>query len=294
MTEQGGWRERALWRLVESYHAVVYYAPERVPCYREVGYRGGWMAYFATRSAALGPVPPAVVTALFHGFAHRMVARALPDAWAIAGPEAAIAARLRVADRAYRRILRDLAVAGTTAGLADRLVAVVGALDPRGGPMFAAHAGLDVPDAPHLRLFWATTALRELRGDAHLAALRSAGIGPVESHVVMAALGLVPADQRKYRGWTEDEWAAGAESLTSRGWLDRDGRPTPAGLRARSAVERETDRLASHAWAGRDAAWLVETVDALAALVSPVVTAGDLPYPNGMGVPAIAELEVPR
>ncbi|MBC3190149.1 hypothetical protein H7X46_03610 [Pseudonocardia sp. C8] len=42
--------ERALWRLVEAYHALVYYAPERAPAYTALGLKGGWMGYFASRS----------------------------------------------------------------------------------------------------------------------------------------------------------------------------------------------------------------------------------------------------
>lgn len=69
-----------LWRLIETYHAVVYFAPERKAVYDDAGFVVGWMPYFATRSAALGRVAPEVVTACFYFFKHSMVARALPDA----------------------------------------------------------------------------------------------------------------------------------------------------------------------------------------------------------------------
>ena len=45
-------RARRLWALVEAYHAVVYFAPEKVAAYREAGLKGGWMGYFASRAAA--------------------------------------------------------------------------------------------------------------------------------------------------------------------------------------------------------------------------------------------------
>ena len=57
--------------------------------------RGFWRGYFAMRAAPLGPVGAGVVTALFHGFAPRMVARAVPEVWSMAAPEVALQARQR-------------------------------------------------------------------------------------------------------------------------------------------------------------------------------------------------------
>ena len=61
------------------------------------------MGYFAARSAPLGLVPREVVTAMFYNFAPERVAKALPAAWEIAGPEAAIRARQESAVAALRR-----------------------------------------------------------------------------------------------------------------------------------------------------------------------------------------------
>lgn len=284
--------ERAVWRLVEAYHALVYYAPDRPEVYAGLGFKGGWMGYFATRSAALGAVPADVVTATFYGFAPRMVERALPDAWQYATPEQALAARLTVFDRAVRRHLGARVDDPVVAELADRLTAVVEAAPSAGAPLFAAHRSLTRPAQPHLALFWATTALRELRGDAHVAALRVAGIGPAESNLLMAALGLVPADQRTYRGWTEEEWAAAGETLTARGWLAGDGTVTAAGQRERTTVERWTDAMTASTWAGLDPGECTAIVADLASVVEPIVTAGGVPYPNGMGMAPADEFAV--
>lgn len=273
-----------LWRLVEAYHSLVYFAPERPEVYSGLGLKGGWMGYFASRSAALGAVPAEVVTACFFGFAPRMVERALPDAWRRTTPEEAVAARLIVVDRAVRRHLGGGAVAPVVARAADRLTLVVEALPPAGAPLFAAHRSLPRPDAAHLALFWATTALREYRGDAHIAALRSAGLGPVDSNVLMAALELVPEDHRTYRGWTEEEWDAGAAALADRGWLDHAG-VTPRGRRERQAVEARTDAMTAQVWAGLDDDELASLVGDLRGVVDPIVSGGGFPYPNGVGVP---------
>ena len=285
-------RERALWRLVEAYHALVYYASERSDVYTALGLKGGWMGYFASRSAALGVVPADVVTACFYGFAPRMVERALPDAWRWTTPELAAAARLQVFDLAVRRHLGDRVREPVVAGLAARLSEVVDVLPSAGAPLFAAHRSLPRPAEPHLALFWATSALREFRGDAHVVALRAADLDPVSSNLVMVALGLVPEDQRSYRGWTEDEWAAAAAALTARGWLSDGGQVTPAGRRARAAVEDRTDTLTAVAWSGFSDEALASLTADLSSVAEPIVTAGGVPYPNGMGMAPTAELAV--
>jgi hypothetical protein len=284
--------ERALWRLVEAYHAPVYYAPERPEVYGALGLKGGWMGYFATRSAALGPVPADVVTACFHGFAPRMVARALPDAWRYTTPAAAVAARLKVFDKAVRRHLGARVADPVVDELADRLAGIIATLPSAGAPLFAAHRALPRPAQPHLALFWATSALREYRGDAHVAALRAATVGPAESNVLMVALGLVPAEQRLYRGWSEREWAEAADRLRARGWLVGEGHVTALGQRERAAIEDLTDALSDAAWAKFDDSEMAGLSAGLARVSGPLVTGGAVPYPNGMGMAPVPELAV--
>jgi len=54
---------RRMWQLLETIHAVVYFAPEVLDAYTAVGLKGFWMGYFAGRSAPLGAASPEVVTA---------------------------------------------------------------------------------------------------------------------------------------------------------------------------------------------------------------------------------------
>ncbi len=289
-----GASHRTLWRLLETYHALVYYAPERITRYQRLGLKGGWMGYFATRSAALGRVPPRVVTACFFGFADGMVSRALPDAWQYTTPEHALAARYEVFDAASTRLLGSRTSLSSLADVACHLRSVVDGLSPHGRPMFAAHAQVQRPDEPHLELFWAATALREYRGDAHIVALQGAEVSPAASNVLMTAMRLTPVDQRSFRGWSEEEWEAAASSLMSRGWLDADGTVTREGRRGRTEIERVTDLLSAPAWRGSDQRELGIAIDVLGALAGSFVTAGEVPYPNGMGVPPVPELAVPR
>jgi hypothetical protein len=279
-----------LWRLAEIYHAVVYFAPERPARYTALGLKGGWMGYFATRSGALGRVSPAVVTAAFYNFKHTMVERALPDAWRYTTPDKAVAARLDVFDAAITRLLGPDVRRPEIAEAARLAEEAVRAGDAAGRVMYAAHAALPVPEPPHLALFWAAAALREFRGDAHNIALAAAEVDGCEAHVLMEALSLVPSDQRSYRGWDDDDWAAAQERLRSRGWLDERGRMTSSGRRGRADIERETDRLSAGPWLhlGDSACDRLGTL--LTPLAARIVTGGGVPYPNGMGSPAVPEL----
>src|SRR5262249_43787931 len=100
-------RARRMWKTLEPYHAMIYFAPEPREAYAVAGLKGYWMGYFASRSAALGPVGANVIAATFYNFPPRMVARAIPDAWSLSSPERVLAARYAAAEAALRRLLKD-------------------------------------------------------------------------------------------------------------------------------------------------------------------------------------------
>jgi hypothetical protein len=234
-----------IWQLLECTHAPVYFAPEAGPVYSAdgAGLKGFWMGYFASRSAALGAVPADVMTAAFYNFAPARVARALPDAWDRCPPETVLAARLDVVDQCLRRLLGELVDSPQVAEAAELARRAVETLPSAGRVLFAAHAALPVPEHPHLALWWAATALREFRGDGHVAALVTAGVDGCEANAITVALGLAPPEQRLNRGWTEAEWQAAEERLRGRGVLAQDGTLTAEGRRERDALEATTDGL---------------------------------------------------
>ena len=277
---------RRLWKLLEPYHAVVYFAPEVSDVYGAAGTKGYWMGYFASRSAAMGPVGPGVVTATFFNFAPTMVRRALPDAWSLSSPEAMLAARREVADRALRRLLGDLVDSEGLAEAADLALTAAEAGDPAGRPLYAAHVAQPAPREPHLRLWHAATCLREHRGDGHVAMLLTSALDGCEANVIAAAAGVVPVEvQASRRGWSEDEWADARERLIDRGLLNPAGEATPGGTAARDAVEAQTDALALRPYE------VLETdgVERLEVLLEPITRRlldGEcIPYPNPVGVP---------
>lgn len=276
---------RELWLRFESVHAVTYFAPEARQAMADVGLKGFWMGYFASRAAPLGPVSAGVVEATFFGFHPRMVGRAIPDAWTFAEPAAVLEHRSEAAASALRRACPG--VDGHAAEIVADLHRTVQELDAPGRPLFAANRDLDVGDEPVVALWHAVTCLREHRGDGHVAVLTAAGIDGCEAHVLFAAAEDVPtATLRDNRGWTEEEWDAAADRLRARRLLDGAGRLTVEGRDARLSFEATTDRLARAATdhLGDRVEAVLATLDLVARAV---VAAGEIPYPNPMGLPRL-------
>ncbi|WP_433012454.1 SCO6745 family protein [Kribbella sp. CA-294648] len=243
MTES---RARRLWKVLEPYHAITYFAPDTRKATDALGLRGGWMSYFACRAAPLGPVGPGLVTAVFYNFHPSMVARAIPDAWSFATPAQLLTARLEAVDSAVRRFPPT----STPVRRAAELARQAAELAPTAGrPLGAANAALDWPDEPHLVLWQASTILRESRGDGHVAALVGAQLSPCQACVTISAAG-GPSKEvfQLNRRWSDEEWAAAEEDLRVRGLLDADGVLTEAGRALRQQVEDTTDRLAEQGW----------------------------------------------
>ena len=234
-------------RTLEPLHTACYFAAEMNDVYAAAGAKGTMRAYFGVRSAPMGIVPLEVVVATFYNFAPHLVAQAIPSVWQSTTPEALLAARYAGVDTAYRRILGDNVVdspdMAEAAELAREATTVLSGL---GRPLFAGHAALPWPDPPHLQLFHAQTLLREHRGDGHVAALTLAGLDAVGALVTHVATGegmLLPMI-RATRGWTDEEWDAGAARIVKRG-LVKDGVLTEVGTTLRDQIEAQTDEAAA-------------------------------------------------
>lgn len=236
-------------RATDSLHSLVYFCPEAQEQYTSIGLRPGSMPYFASRSAPMGAVSAGVTTATFYNFNPAMVARHIPRAWTLARPADVLAARVRVADAALRRLLGDALGSPQVAELAALTREATSALTPEGRTLYAAHATLDWPDEPHLVLWHAATLLREYRGDGHLAALLAAGLSGIEAIVTHVATGrgFTTESAKKLRGWSDDQWGAAVDGLASRGLMDGD-QLTVAGIALRKDIESATDRLDEAAW----------------------------------------------
>lgn len=276
---------RQMWQTLEPYHAVVYFAPEARQAYANAGLKGFWMGYFASRAAAMGPVPAEVVTATFYNFHPRMVARAIPDAWRFSTPERVLAARYESADAALRRLLGESIASEVVAEAAELAREATAACDVSGRALFAGHAALPWPEQPHMVLWHATTLLREYRGDGHVVALLAEGLDGCEAHVSQVAAGRAPREAiQPHRAWSDEEWAAAEERLRRRGWLDVSGALTEKGRAGRQAVEDRTDALAMPPWERLGVERSARLRDLVWPLSDTIVREGGIPVPNPMGL----------
>ena len=242
-------------RTLEPLHGMIYFAPEASESYIRLGLEPE-AGYFASRAAAMGEVGADTVIATFFNFYPGLVRAAIPAAWKAASPSAVLEARLGAADTALRRMLGGV-VDGPEMSRASELArraAGRAAQRYEGRPLFAAHAGLPWPEAPHLVLWHAQTLLREFRGDGHIAALVLNDLAPVEALGLHLATGELPERFLKgTRGWPDPEWEAGVTRLEDRGLVVRveasDTHPaslalTDDGVTLRHEIEDLTDRSA--------------------------------------------------
>lgn len=274
---------RRFFERFEPVHGVTYFAPECRSALDGLGYRGFWMGYMAARSAPLGQVPADVVAAMFYNFTTARVAKALPAAWQIADPAAALAACLDSAVAALRRsgVIDDEATR-TAADLAAK-AARTAPLDGR--PLYAANRALDWPDDPIAQLWQAVTLLREQRGDAHVAILLGEGITGRQSNVLHAAAGRTPREMlMRSRDYDDEQWEHYSDELRARGLLDGSGELTEAGRRLKQAIEDRTDAAALSALDGLTDAEVETLFQTLTPITRQVVAAGDVPAATPMGL----------
>jgi hypothetical protein len=275
---------RRAWTLLEPLHAVTYFSPEPLEALRSAGYRGFWTGYFAGRAAPLGPVGAEVVRALFYNFSADRVERALPSAWELAPPSAALVARETGSVAALRRQLGPVADSQDVRRAAELAVRAAAAAPVEGRAVFAANRALAVPEDPLARLWHAATLLREHRGDGHVATLMAAGIEGRDSHVFHALAHGSPREVYTLaRDFDDDEWARRVESLRGRGLVESDGL-TADGQRLKDDIEARTDTLAATAYAALDDGELEELLGLLRPLAAAVVASGDLPLDSPMGL----------
>ncbi len=275
-------RARQMWKTLEPFHAISYFAPETRQATDALGLKGGWMSYFGCRAAPLGAASAELVAAVFYNFHPAMVARSVPDAWERATPAQLLDARLAAVDTAVRRLFDPLPSFDRVAEVARRAAE---AAPLAGRPLGAANAALGWPDEPHLVLWQATAILRESRGDGHVAALVAAEVSPCQALVTAAAAGGPTKETFDVaRRWSSEEWAAAEDDLRSRGLLDAAGALTDAGHALRHQVEDTTDALAETGWRALGDDLTTELHDLVHPLSAVLMSGSLLPPDNPMGL----------
>jgi hypothetical protein len=265
-----------MFELVEPIGLIPFSADEPNESMFALGFTNYWDTYFAGRAAPLGTVPAEVVDALFYSFAPGEVARHIPKVWRTTTPEAALAARQQGCANALRRILRDHVDSPGLARATDLLVKAATSAPLEGRPMYAALRALPLPDDVVVRLFHAASLLREHRGDGHIAALMSEGIGGLEAHALHAlSQGMPAASFGRIHHLPAAQLAAVADGMRERGLIGEDGWLTEQGRATKRRVEALTDDLAASPYEALDPDELEELVALLEPLAALLVAAQD-------------------
>ncbi|MBK5305649.1 MAG: hypothetical protein JJD92_03080 [Frankiaceae bacterium] len=235
---------------LEPVHATIYFVPEAQEEYAAFGLDNQASGYFPARAAALGAVPWQVVQATFFGFSPFAVEYGMTGAWEKVSPTDLLAARHRAVDRALRRLCGELCDDPTLKEAVDLYRTATVDLPREGRPLYAAHAALPWPEAPHLAVWHGQTLAREFRGDGHLAVLTAHDLNAPQSLVLNGAFaGQGMTDFLKQsRAWSPEQWQQAAAQLAERGWVDADGALTDEGRQVREDIEARTDELALQMW----------------------------------------------
>ena len=262
---------RRMFELVEPIGVIPYSADEPNEAMFALGFTNYWDTYFAGRAAPLGIVPAEVVDAVFYNFAPGEVARHIPKVWRTTTPEAAIAARQRGCVKALRRILGDHVDSPAFARATELLLTAATSAPFEGRPMYAALRALPIPDDVVARLFHAASLLREHRGDGHIAALMTEGVGGLEAHVLLAlGMGMPAEDFGRIHHLPGVQLAAVIDGMRDRGLIGDDGWLSEPGRAVKQRVEALTDDLAAKPYESlepRELDELMATLEPLAALL---------------------------
>jgi hypothetical protein len=268
---------RRMFELIEPIGAIPYTADEPNEAMFALGFTNYWDTYFAGRAAPLGLTPAEVVDALFYNFAPGEVARHIPKVWRTTTPEAAIAARQMGCVQALRRILGIGVDAAAFARAGELLIKAATSAPYQGRPMYAALRTIPVPDDAVGRLFHAASLLREHRGDGHIAALMTEGVGGLEAHVLFALDMDMPAHKfGRIHHLPEAHIAAVIEGMRHRGLIGEDGWLTKQGRVTKQRVEALTDDLAATPYESLEPDELDELMTTLEPVARLLLAAQDL------------------
>jgi hypothetical protein len=268
---------RRMFDLVEPIGVIPYSTEDPNESMFALGFTNYWDTYFAGRAAPLGSsVPAGVVHALFYSFAPGEVARHIPKVWSTTTPEAAIAARQEGCVNALRRILGDLVDTPEFTRAGELLTKAATSAPLEGRPMYAALRSLPLPEEPVARLFHAASMLREHRGDGHISALMTEGIGGLEAHVLLAIDVGIPAPKfGRIHHLPSALLADLVDTMRDRGLVEDESTFTPAGRQAKDRVEALTDELAAVPYEALESAELDELKSALEPLAKELLAAQD-------------------
>ena len=258
---------RRMFELVEPIGVIPYSADEPNEAMFALGFTDYWDTYFAGRAAPLGLTSAEVVDALFYNFAPGEVARHIPKVWRTTTPDAAVAARRLGCAKAVRRILGEQVDSPDFARATELLMKAGTSAPFEGRPMYAALRALPIPDDEVARLFHAASLLREHRGDGHIAALVTEGVGGLEAHALCALDMDMPVEKfGRIQHLPAAQLAAVTDGMLERGLIGHDGWLSEQGRAVKQRVESLTDDLAAKPYESLEP----EELDELIAILEPL------------------------
>jgi hypothetical protein len=157
------------------------------------------------------------------------------------GLDELLATRDAATAASLRAVLAPVASDDEVARAAGLLEDAVGRLDGTGRVLFSALRARPRASDPFARLWLAADAVREHRGDSHVAACVAAGLDPVRMNVLTEVwVGYPVGEYSGTRAWPAERQAAAVAALETDGLL-ADGRITAAGRSFRDGIEAATD-----------------------------------------------------
>lgn len=241
---------RALSGALEPVIGQVYFSPECHARYAALGFdlsarvmNGVALpdgpAYFTSRGSLLGQVSGQLVASAFGVFNPDAVIAAVRFGWTKTDAATIREARHEGAVAQLRRLLGP--EPDGTRMVATALARAVEACRPEGRPLFAGTMSVPAPSDALGRVFAYGDALREFRGDSHIAAWISAGFDAVEIGLLTERYwGLPFKSYVRTRAWTDEQLDQGLERLRVAGLVDETSM-TETGRDARERIEQATD-----------------------------------------------------
>ena len=170
-----------------------YFHPQTMERGAELGI-DGLRFYVAGRGGVLGDVEPSVVRAAFGYFAPSLIEKMWTSAIAVVEPRRAAREHLACNAAIGRQVLAGIEGLEAYCAAAE---AVIDGVDESGLSLFAGFRAEPRPDDVAGRAMHLAVVLRELRGSAHLVAIRSVGL---DSHVAHA---IARPEMVEMFGWTD-------------------------------------------------------------------------------------------
>ena len=224
----------------------IYWDPEAITNYANLGVPDGFGYYIASRGASLAEAGNDVVVAAFYSIHAGAIAACLDACRAHTTFELAARARDAAVADGLRRYVPE--ICDDLAGLGPALWDAAAALPVSGRPMFASLLGRRREDDPLLSAWLAVNCIREWRGDTHWALHVAEDIGPIEAGILDGAWRSYDGDWvPRSRGADDNALDAAYARLAARG-LATDGEVNAAGIAFRQTLEDRLDERASAAW----------------------------------------------